>query len=1003
MLFTICSVSVAIPAAAEVQYGVLFEGLPAEGENTVSKNGVEFVGGEIVEDGEILLLPISERIDSTLKFNANSSLEGIVTFSFNVTTCDPAPQFVVGLNDIDKSGHRLVVLSSTVADSEYVIELEYNTSTAEYSIYVNGKETAKPEYQPTVGEGITDVTFGAYSPNTAMGYLTNAKITYDPLPITGYGTYFNGLPESGLSKTQNGVVFDTKIDTAGYGTITNSNGVITMTTSGTYKALDAKLSYLVNNTIEGTVKYTFEVNALFSVPSLYIKYFTGSEDKMGANFSVNANQPSTIVFEYDAQTGAYTIYLNGVAKATSSVDASTGISSVYFRAMSGSGNGEAIELTNAKVERVAPPMTGYGTYFKGLPTSGFEKEENGVGFETKIDTAGCGIITNNSGKIEMTTYSPTPWRAIDSILSYGADNTIDGTVEYGFMIESGSSVPNVYLKYFTDGQDKEAKEITAFVVPSSKNSIKFIYNPAKGDWSAYVNDALVANGVVDKTAGIDKVYIRIMSPSGEEQTVTLLDATLDRIEPETEGVTTYLKGLPLTGLTKSSNGANFSVKVDSEGNAVNDNGIITMNTSGRYKAITTALEFKSGSAYTGIFTYEFNVKTSSPVPEFYVKYYSDDYEEMGSFISVPANKDSVISFEYDTVSGDWKILLNGEDVAEDYVDPEIGIDSVILICMSSSGNGESAALTNAKITQVEPPMTGYGTYLSGIPASGLEKQENGAKFYIAYENLGNAENNGDAIEMTTAGGWGKAVLPTVEFDADDTLNGIVTYEFTFYAETKGPQALYFRLNDDTDNYNLNVVSGSGDGYIPIFDGATNPTGLHHTMVLDGTTYTFGIAYNTVTGDIAVTYAGHAATNASYNTTIEGSTRKKINPQAGLSKVALAVFSGSADSVNYLTDVKVEYYPFDNMSDIQITKDNQTKEATASVNITKAPYFSSIPSEYIYAIAAYKGNKLTGVSYTNADIINGEKEYSVKLDIDGVDYDTLKAFLWETNLSPIAVK
>ena len=39
------------------------------------------------------------------------------------------------------------------------------------------------------------------------------------------------------------------------------------------------------------------------------------------------------------------------------------------------------------------------------------------------------------------------------------------------------------------------------------------------------------------------------------------------------------------------------------------------------------------------------------------------------------------------------------------------------------------------------------------------------------------------------------------------------------------------------------------------------------------------------------------------------------------------------------------------------------------------------------------------------INRGEKDgfLSVKLDIDGVDYDTLKAFLWKTNLSPVAVK
>ncbi|MBR5507029.1 MAG: hypothetical protein IKV88_03175, partial [Clostridia bacterium] len=319
-----------------------------------------------------------------------------------------------------------------------------------------------------------------------------------------------------------------------------------------------------------------------------------------------------------------------------------------------------------------------------------------------------------------------------------------------------------------------------------------------------------------------------------------------------------------------------------------------------------------------------------------------------------------------------------------------------------SPNTGSFIIKNAKVTYEAFPMTGYGTYLSGIPASGLEKQENGAKFYVAYENQGKAENNGDAIEMTTAGGWGKAVLPTIEFDADDTLNGIVTYEFTVSVEKKLPQALYIRLNDDTDNYNLNVASGSGDGYIPIFEGAANPTGLYHSMVLGETEYAFGIAYNTVTGDIAVTYAGYAATNSSYNTTIEGSTRKKIDPKTGLSKVALAVFSGSADSVNYLKDVKVSYHPFDNAEDIDVQYNQETKKASAVVSVTKSPYFSSFDKDATLYVAAYKGDELAVVGFTPVKFANGENQYTADVDLTNVAYDRLDAFLWTNDdLYPIS--
>ena len=272
MLCTVCLVTIAFPVAADEGYGVLFEGLPAEGETTVSQNGVEYTSPVATEDGCISLTPINERIDTVLKFNANSSLVGTVTYSFYVTTGDPASSILIGMNNLDLDGHRMM-LSGIGADKDYLIELVYDVNTAEYGIYVNGTKTSNLSYSPTVDTGITDVALAAYAPQAGILTINKVKVTYAAPPKTGYGTYFEGLPESGL--TQNGVVFEAKVDTTGYGTITNDGTKMTLTTDNTtaWRALDAKLTYDVDSNMEGKVVYEWTVKTGSNVPNVYVQYF----------------------------------------------------------------------------------------------------------------------------------------------------------------------------------------------------------------------------------------------------------------------------------------------------------------------------------------------------------------------------------------------------------------------------------------------------------------------------------------------------------------------------------------------------------------------------------------------------------------------------------------------------------------------------------------------------------------------------------------------------------
>ncbi len=189
---------------------------------------------------------------------------------------------------------------------------------------------------------------------------------------------FSGLPESGTSKTENGVAFSIE-NKKGATSVTNNGGSIGITSTGWNQA-DIIFAYTVNSsTHKETVRFEYDFSLAAALNgTLYMRY---NENQATKYFSAGVGTHN-MAFVYDAKSGEAIVELDGINSWSGTIDSATGISKVFMRVMGGSGTAE-MTLSNASVI-CEETMTGYGTYFSGLPTnSSFSKKENGVSFNMK--------------------------------------------------------------------------------------------------------------------------------------------------------------------------------------------------------------------------------------------------------------------------------------------------------------------------------------------------------------------------------------------------------------------------------------------------------------------------------------------------------------------------------------------------------------------------------------------------------------------------------------------
>lgn len=310
---------------------------------------------------------------------------------------------------------------------------------------------------------------------------------------------FSGLPESGTSKTENGVAFSIE-NKKGATSVTNNGGSIGITSTGWNQA-DIIFAYTVNSsTHKGTVRFEYDFSLAAALNgTLYMRY---NENQATKYFSAGVGTHK-MAFVYDAKSGEAIVELDGINSWSGTIDSATGISKVFMRVMGGSGTAE-MTLSNASVI-CEETMTGYGTYFSGLPTnSSFSKKENGVSFNMKKSG-------NDKAKYSYTKdggilFETEGYNQVDGVIDYIVNSsTHDGIVGFDFYVKSDNIIPEINVKINNNTYTKFIRNISA-----GEHKISFAYNTKTKEGKVYLNGGSIANTVLDE---IQSVTLRLFAPN----------------------------------------------------------------------------------------------------------------------------------------------------------------------------------------------------------------------------------------------------------------------------------------------------------------------------------------------------------------------------------------------------------------------------------------------------------------------------------------------------------
>ena len=273
-------------------------------------------------------------------------------------------------------------------------------------------------------------------------------------------------------------------------------------------------------------------------------------------------------------------------------------------------------------------------------------------------------------------------------------------------------------------------------------------------------------------------------------------------------------------------------------------------------------------------------------------------------------------------------------------------------------------LTSSENNDIE-----YGNVFSLNPATDiLKKGEHGAyETIIDNPGYGSAVCEDGKINIETSGTW-KAVDSRLIFEGSNSLSGILRYKFKIRPEDYIPST-----------------------YVKYFSGSIEQ------MVSEITSY---LKPNTQSEVEFLYYTGSGKWILKVDAmkVNEGT----VNPAEGIDCAFIRCMS--PDDVKRkisVEDASIDYGAFsmDVPEGINISITNN--KCTAEFIPVVSDEFVNSGNRYIYAIAAYIGDKLAAVDYQTIIYEGTENKYLAELDISAADYDRISAYLWTDTLCPVA--
>lgn len=499
--------------------------------------------------------------NSYVRFNLNdypirsTTHDGTVTYELKVNASVLPGKLGYGAYVNDGSGFAFAEEmrgNQFGAGYDYVIGLVYDTTTGAYYTTCNGNKydgtTGKGDTAPYSGtvtdpaNGLKQIYFEIKFNATTSVKVSDAKVTYQERYKLNTGYLFNGLPQSGLTKTENNV--NLSLDVSRGGTAENNNGEITITNP---KESRLNLGYTVTpDDLHKASRIYYEYTLSFTTVPSVIKFnaykAAGGWTSIGpeliqskkwqtatGTMTASPNVKWTIGFLYDVDTGAYETFINGTPSVSGSADADGGISTLWIDFTDTDG---AFTFYDAKVIYIADNNFDEDVFADGIePTSRKTWDYgNGVSINGYGNTGVS--FKNNIGELEITGSAPTDSRYARIYFNFDealtAEAYSDGNIYFECRAQF-SAAPNSFKLFSVNGtSDYVDAQIDAAVFSdtSKEYTITFVYNLESGEYYSLVDGVPTRRiGKVEGNTAASQFYLDITAKNPEDViTITNLKA-----------------------------------------------------------------------------------------------------------------------------------------------------------------------------------------------------------------------------------------------------------------------------------------------------------------------------------------------------------------------------------------------------------------------------------------------------------------------------------------------
>lgn len=335
-----------------------------------------------------------------------------------------------------------------------------------------------------------------------------------------------------------------------------------------------------------------------------------------------------------------------------------------------------------------------------------------------------------------------------------------------------------------------------------------------------------------------------------------------------------------------------------------------------------------------------------------------------------------IALEYNTITGGYKLLLNGEQMEARDGYPHCGTISTDILApqlqFTFKDVSASVDILGAKLTYSERSTK---VIYEGIPGSGISDKQNGATFIASPNNYGiTAVNTGSTIDAYPSENYKSGdyiQFMTIYPVKEKTHSGTVTYEYTASFSGTPPGTLNVESRHTKNDWAFaQPITAS------VFGTDTDYT-FTLTYDISSGKYTIKVKKK-MSGDVILSYEGTSAGGV----------------QAGLQAPYLQWKPRSSESKIHFKGAKVIYTGHEyTLQNATLSKSGEGM--AANINLYKARGHNAADDNVRIMIAGYgEGDRMTSFTCKKVSLADGENELQLILNQPIENTARSRIFIWE---------